>query len=124
DSARAARSGSASGFVLHHDGLAAALAHALLGVLFDAVRDARRLAAVRAHHHHLAERERHRLLDDAALAVLGRVRLGVTLRHVHAGHDHARARPVHFLHAAALAAVLARDDLDLVALADLETGSH
>src|SRR2546426_4822555 len=88
------------------------------------MRDARRLAAVRAHDHDLAEPEWHRLLDDPALLILGRVGLGVVFGDVHAGDDHGLVARPYFLDAAALPAVLARDDHDLVAFAKAHATSH
>src|SRR3989442_13033564 len=79
---------------------------------------------MRADDHDLADRERARLLHDAALLVLRRVRLRVTLADVHARDDHGALTRVHFLAAAALPAVLARDHHDLVALAEPQTGGH
>src|SRR4029453_14255822 len=97
---------------------------ALFGVLFDAMGDPCRLAAVRADDHDLAERQRHRLVGDPTLVVLGRIRLGVALHDVHARyHDLARCS-VDFLDLATLAAVAAGDDHDLVALADAQIAGH
>src|SRR3954463_9942037 len=119
-SAPSARWRSASGLLLDHDRFAAALAHPLDRVLIAAVSDTRRLAAVAADHHDLARRERHRLLDDPALRVLGRVCLRVALGHVDAGHDDLAVVLVDLLDAATLPAVLARDHHDLIALAHFQ----
>src|SRR5437870_9384676 len=88
--------------------------------------DGRRAWASRseAHDHDLAEAERHRLLDDPALLVLRRVRLGVMLGDVDAGDDHGPIARPYFLDAAALAAVLARDDHHLVAFAQAHATRH
>src|SRR5205807_9454642 len=100
-------------------------AHPLLrAILVEAVSDARRLAAVRAHDHDLAEPERHRLLDDPALLVLRRVRLRVVLGDIDAGDDHGPIARPYFLDAAALAAVLTGDDHHFVALAKAHAARH
>src|SRR5207237_3330576 len=108
--------------LLHHDRLTAPLADALLGILVSPVRDAGGLAAVGAHDHDLPEPEGHGLLDDPALLILGRVRLGVVLGDVDAGDDHGQVAGSNLLHAATFPAVLARDHHDLVALAKTHAG--
>src|SRR5207245_9812496 len=82
------------------------------------------VAAMRADHLGRAGGGRSRLLHAAALLVLRRVRLRVTLADVHARDDHGALTRVHLLDAAALPAVLARDHHDLVALAEPQTGGH
>src|SRR2546428_94761 len=56
--------------------------------------------------------------------MIGRVRLGVMLRDVHAGDDHGLVARPYLLDAAALPAVFARDHHDLVALAKAHATSH
>src|SRR5439155_14852151 len=110
--------------LLDHDRLATPLADALLGVLFDAVRDPRGLTAVRADHHDLPQGQAHGLVDDPALLVLGRVGLGVAFADVHAGDDDLARGTVDLLHLATLAAIAAGDDDHLVALADAQIARH
>src|SRR5439155_20107686 len=104
--------------------LASALAPAVLGVLVHPVRDTRGFSTVGADDHHLPKPEWHGLLDDPALLVLRRVGLGVVLGDVHPGDDHGLIARPHFLHAAALAPVLAGDHHDFVALAKAHATSH
>src|SRR5207245_5796473 len=80
----------------------------------DLVADARLGAALRADELHVRRMQGRFALDDAALDVLARVRPRVALDHVHALHDQPVVLGLHFQDAAALAAVLARDDEHVV----------
>src|SRR5262249_62280569 len=96
----------------------------LAAVAEDLVTDARLGAALRADELHVARVHRRLALHDAALHLLGRVRLRVTLDDVHALDDeaalsHFTARTTQdFQHASALAAILAGDDQHVVVLPD------
>ena len=78
--------------------------------------DARLRAALGAQQLDVRRMQRRFPLDDAALDIALRIRLRVALDHVHAFHDEPVLRSHHFQHAPLLAAVLARDDEDVVVL--------
>src|SRR5947207_1470585 len=95
--------------------------------------DARRALAGRADDHHVRDRQRRRLLDDPAgddlgaahaARVLNRARTLVPLDHVHVLDEDAAVLRQRRDHAALLAAVLALQHLDDVALADLQGLAH
>ena len=78
-----------------------------------------RLVAAGADHLELGHVDRRLALEDAALHVLGGVRLGVLLGEVHPLHDGRALGRVHAQDAALLAAVLARENDDRVAFLDV-----
>src|ERR1700730_4891726 len=80
--------------------------------------DAIALLGARVPDGNLRHRQRHLLLDDAALLARLRVRLLVLLHHVHALHDHA-AVGEHLDHRATAALVTAGQHHHLIAFADL-----
>src|SRR4029453_18536715 len=92
-------------FALPADTNLAPVAHAL-------VSDPARLVALLAEHHEVRDRDGGLLLDDPALHLLLRVRLGVALDDVHALDERAVLLRIHAQDAPALALVLARNDED------------
>ena len=91
-----------------------------LALVGHCVADSGALLAAVADEHHIAVRDGAVEVDDAALDVALDARFGVALEDVHAAHCDALLVGERALDHAALAPVLAGDDLDGVTLADVE----